>query len=162
MWGMSLKSCLGWCSEKSGERKVFKGYLFHYHIAEGGGVRYVPWYSLVSVHWIGHSWGQKKPRSSKPWVLYRCQKNSALTLFIERRRCEMWVTQLIAYVSGRINTELRILKIWIIGRILKEHLRLYWCHCSPPPISPMSKPRNISLKQVFSGNAGEYGTTKNC
>jgi len=49
-------------------------------------------------------------------------EKSALLLFMERRRCEILVMQLIAHVSGRINTELYIIKIQMVGRILKE----YW------------------------------------
>lgn len=53
------------------------------------------------------------------------RKKSALMLPVNRRSCEMQVTQLIAYVSGSINTELHIIKIQIIGRILKEYWWLY-------------------------------------
>lgn len=69
---------------------------------------------------------KKKERKFKTSGDYKdVRKKSALTLSVNRRRCEMWVMQIIAHVSGRINAELHIIKIRIIGRILKEYWWLY-------------------------------------
>lgn len=65
---------------------------------------------------------RKKKKSSKMVAIVWMSEKSALTLLMDRRRCEVLVTQLTAHVSSRINTELHIIKIQIIGRILKE----YW------------------------------------
>lgn len=74
---------------------------------------------------MGASWKRKKNKFKTSEDYTDVKKKSALMLPENRRSCEMQVTQLIAYVSGSINTELHIIKIQIIGRILKEYLWLY-------------------------------------